>query len=58
MDSKNFNISETKRKVLVAPLDWGLGHATRCIPIIHELLRQNYEVLLAAEKAIANLLSQ
>ena len=21
-------------KILVAPLDWGLGHATRCIPII------------------------
>lgn len=42
--------------VLVAPLDWGLGHATRCIPIIHELLRQNCQVLLAAEGATATLL--
>ncbi len=32
------------KKVLVAPLDWGLGHATRCIPIIRELQKQNCEV--------------
>lgn len=32
------------RKVLVAPLDWGLGHATRCIPIIREFQKQNCEV--------------
>lgn len=34
-------------RVLVAPLDWGLGHATRCIPVIRELQRQGCEVLLA-----------
>ena len=38
-------------KVLVVPLDWGLGHATRCIPVIYELLRQNAEVWLAGEGA-------
>lgn len=32
--------------VLIAPLDWGLGHATRCIPIIRELVRQGARVLL------------
>lgn len=40
-----------KPRILVAPLDWGLGHTTRCIPIIHELLRQGCEVWLAGEKA-------
>jgi len=40
-----------KPRILVAPLDWGLGHATRCIPIIHELLRQGCEVWLAGEGA-------
>jgi uncharacterized protein (TIGR00661 family) len=35
------------KRVLVAPLDWGLGHATRCIPVIQELLEQNCEVVLA-----------
>jgi uncharacterized protein (TIGR00661 family) len=38
-----------KKRVLVTPLDWGLGHATRCVPIIRELLRQRVEVFLAAD---------
>jgi predicted glycosyltransferase len=39
----------TKGKVLVAPLDWGLGHATRCMPIINTLLQKSCTVLLAGE---------
>jgi UDP:flavonoid glycosyltransferase YjiC (YdhE family) len=50
----NFNI----RKVLVAPLDWGLGHATRCIPLIRALLAEGLEVRYAAEGAQAALLQQ
>ncbi len=38
-------------KVLVAPLDWGLGHATRCIPIVKELINQNCTVFIAAGSA-------
>jgi UDP:flavonoid glycosyltransferase YjiC (YdhE family) len=38
-------------RVLVAPLDWGLGHATRCVPIIKELLNQKCEVIIAASGA-------
>lgn len=34
--------------ILVAPLDWGLGHATRCIPLIQELLRCQCKVTIAA----------
>ncbi|MEM6346102.1 MAG: glycosyltransferase [Bacteroidota bacterium] len=34
-------------KVLVAALDWGLGHATRSIPIIDHLLAAEVEVWLA-----------
>jgi uncharacterized protein (TIGR00661 family) len=45
-----FNNSTQKYRVLVAPLDWGLGHATRCIPIIKELINLNCEVLIAANK--------
>ena len=47
-----------KLRILVAPLDWGLGHATRCIPVIQELLRQNCEVWMAAEGAQETLLKQ
>ena len=36
-----------KPVVLLAPLDWGLGHTTRCIPIIKELLELECEVLVA-----------
>src|ERR1044072_5493302 len=36
-------------RILVAPLDWGLGHATRCIPIIKELLANDCEVWLAGQ---------
>ncbi|HMR82455.1 MAG TPA: glycosyltransferase [Niabella sp.] len=39
-----------KLKILVAPLDWGLGHTTRCIPIINELLKKGVEVLLAGNE--------
>ncbi len=34
--------------ILVAPLDWGLGHATRCIPLIHLLLNQGCRITIAA----------
>jgi predicted glycosyltransferase len=34
--------------VLVAPLDWGLGHATRCIPIINYLLQKQCRVIIAS----------
>lgn len=39
----------SKKTILVAPLNWGLGHATRCIPIIDALLANNYDVLLASD---------
>ena len=45
-------------RILVAPLDWGLGHATRCIPVIYELLKQGSEVWLAGEGAQEILLKQ
>lgn len=35
------------KRILIAPLDWGLGHATRCIPIAQELLRRNFEIMFA-----------
>lgn len=37
-----------RKKVLIAPLDWGLGHAARCIPIIRELQSRDCEVLIAS----------
>lgn len=47
-----------KIRILVAPLDWGLGHATRCIPIIQSLLTQGADVWLAGEGLQKELLQQ
>lgn len=44
--------------ILVAPLDWGLGHATRCIPIINYLLRQHHSIHIAANGRALALLRQ
>lgn len=52
--STDFNI----QTVLVAPLDWGLGHATRCIPLIHALTHMGYQVIIATDGAQENLLKK
>jgi uncharacterized protein (TIGR00661 family) len=44
------------KRILVAPLDWGLGHATRCIPIITALQELGAEVVIAADRRPAQLL--
>ena len=36
-------------KILLAPLNWGLGHATRCIPLIRQFLAEGDEVVLAGD---------
>ncbi|WP_100611079.1 glycosyltransferase [Confluentibacter lentus] len=38
-----------KKRILVAPLNWGLGHATRCIPIINALLNFGFEPIIASD---------
>ncbi len=37
------------KNILVAPLNWGLGHATRCIPIIKKLEEFGYQPILASD---------
>ncbi len=50
----NFN----NKKVLIAPLDWGLGHATRCIPLVKAFLNLGWEVMIATDGAGEHLLQQ
>ena len=47
-----------KKTILIAPLDWGLGHATRCIPIVKELQELNCNVIIAAEGTTQLIISQ
>lgn len=39
----------SKKRILICPLNWGLGHATRCIPVIRLLLEKNADVIIAAD---------
>ncbi len=60
--SKNVNPSELavnrhKPRILVAPLDWGLGHISRCIPIIHELQDKGCEIWIASQADSHQILS-
>lgn len=49
---------KVKKRILVAPLNWGLGHAARCIPIINALITQGYEPVLASDGMALSLLQQ
>ncbi|WP_452224941.1 glycosyltransferase [Lacinutrix chionoecetis] len=40
-----------KKKILIAPLHWGIGHATRCIPIINWLIDSDFEPIIASDGA-------
>jgi uncharacterized protein (TIGR00661 family) len=46
------------QKVLIAPLDWGLGHTTRCISIIRFLQQKSCQIFIAANKQQTILLRQ
>lgn len=36
--------------ILICPLNWGLGHATRCVPIIKALTNLGHKVIIAADR--------
>lgn len=33
----------------MAPLNWGLGHASRCVPLVQRLLNEGHEVILGGD---------
>lgn len=46
------------KRILVAPLNWGLGHATRSIPIINALIANNFEPIIASDGEALKLLKK
>lgn len=44
--------------ILIAPLNWGLGHATRCIPVIKDLLQQGHRIIIASDGMALKLLKR
>jgi len=39
------------KKIIVAPLNWGLGHASRCVPIIRSLIENGYTPVISTDGA-------
>jgi len=49
-------VEERNAPILIAPLNWGLGHATRCIPIIRALLLHGFTPIIASDGMSLDLL--
>lgn len=51
-------IDTSSKNILIAPLNWGLGHATRCIPIIKALQENNFTPIIASDGIALELLKK
>ena len=51
-------MKKLQNRILVAPLNWGLGHATRCIPIINELIKHGFIPVIASDGDALELLKK
>jgi uncharacterized protein (TIGR00661 family) len=51
-------LNSPSKTILIAPLNWGLGHATRCIPIIKALQENNYIPIIASDGIALELLKK
>jgi len=38
------------KNILIAPLDWGLGHTTRCVPLIRYIRAQGHRAIVAGNE--------
>lgn len=36
-------------RIFIAPLNWGLGHASRCVPLVQRLLDEGHEVVIGGD---------
>ncbi|MEP7257145.1 MAG: glycosyltransferase [Flavitalea sp.] len=57
VQNEKINTGKEKPLFLVSPLDWGLGHTTRCIPLIREMLKSGATVIIACNSIQKKLLS-
>ncbi len=50
--------ADAKKTILVSPLNWGLGHATRMAPVINALLNHGHRVIIGSYGSSAQLLKK
>lgn len=58
MSDKNINNTNISKRILIAPLDWGLGHTTRLIPIIRFLHSIGCTTIIASDETAKSLLEK
>ena len=46
---KSRRVVKKSRTILVSPLEWGLGHTTRLVPVINACLEREWKVVIAAD---------
>jgi len=46
------------KRILISPLNWGLGHASRLTPIINELIKEGHQCYIAGEKPSISVIQQ
>jgi uncharacterized protein (TIGR00661 family) len=46
------------KRILITPLDWGFGHATRCIPIIRQILQMGHDIHIGGSGSSLALLQE
>jgi len=46
------------KNILIAPLNWGLGHATRCIPMIKKYQAEGHRLIIASDGVALQLLQK
>ena len=39
------------KRILISPLNWGMGHVARCIPLIDQLLKQDNQIIVASDES-------
>jgi UDP-N-acetylglucosamine transferase subunit ALG13 len=49
---------KTRHNILICPLEWGLGHAARMIPMARKLMDMNQNVVIASGEVHLNLIRQ
>lgn len=47
-----------KKRILVCVLNWGLGHAARCVPVIEHLTEAGFEVFIGSDGAALTFLKR
>lgn len=48
--AKKEKLNFQNRNILICPLDWGLGHASRCIPLIRYYSKNNHVIVACSER--------